>query len=158
MDLNSLDRYGRLEFQTPLWMIYLNPKSLNYSMLSVYIFYIWHCGGHRLPSSTEGNTSNLPKRIIVRFDNRKFCDRLKPNRKKLKNIDSRHIGLESGKIYLNENLCPAYRKLWRNCRKQNWLTHWTMNGNVMIRIIKEGGVNMKVFDQDILEQKTFVDK
>lgn len=53
---------------------------------------------HRLPGSTEGNSNNLPNRTIVRFNNRKFCDKLKLNQKKLKNIDLRHIGLKSGKF------------------------------------------------------------
>ena len=77
---------------------------------------------HRL--KVRKTNSDGPKRTIVRFVNREFCDRLHANKKKLKNKENRkvsnklkNIGCIAGKIYINNNLCPYNRFLWGKCKQ-----------------------------------------
>ena len=88
---------------------------------------------HRL----KGNGSD-PKRVIVRFTNRKYAEKLVNVRKETENIDLERLGFPSEtKIYINENLCPYFRKIWTKCRKlkaEGEIKYvWTTNGLVKIR-------------------------
>ena len=92
---------------------------------------------HRLPSKSDN------KPVIVRFVNRKFCERAFMNKKKLKN-----------NIYINENLCPHYKKIaWmgRKLKRSN-LIHgsWSWKGIVHIRI-KENENYIKIMHKSELE-------
>lgn len=75
---------------------------------------------HRLPSKTED------KPVIVRFVNRKFCELAFKNKKKLK------------QIYVNDNLCPQYKKIaWmgRKLKRANKISStWSWKGIVHIRV------------------------
>ena len=63
-----------------------------------------------------------PKRTIVRFTNRKWCDRLHTNKKKLredKKVSNKlkTFGLDHKKIYINNNLCPHNKFIWGKCKR-----------------------------------------
>ena len=52
-------------------------------------------------------------RVILKLSKRKDAEKIKLNKKKLKNIDHRKIGLSS----INESLCGYYKLLWSKCKK-----------------------------------------
>ena len=64
---------------------------------------------------------------------------MKINKKKLKNIDHRKIGLSSGtKVFINESLCGYYKLLWSKCKKlfleTKIASFWVTNGTVKIKL------------------------
>ena len=66
---------------------------------------------------TENNESCHPLkgngnrgRVILKLSKRKDAEKIKLNKKKLRNIDHKKIGLSSGtKIFINERLCGYYK-------------------------------------------------
>lgn len=88
---------------------------------------------HPLPSK-----NNLPKKVIVRFANRKIAENVLAKKKKTQDIDFTTLGFpEEVKPFISENLCPNYRFLWGKCRllkKTGKVRYvWTMKGFVKIR-------------------------
>ena len=78
-------------------------------------------------------------RVILKFINRKFALSCLRSRSKLKSIDFKALGLpEDSKIYLNESLCPEYKRLFGKCHalfKEGKIKNcWTFNGTVRIRL------------------------
>ena len=67
---------------------------------------------HRLHKGKKDSTA----RTIVRFVNRKHCDRLHANKSKLKNVDLSEFGIRND-VYINCNLCPYNKFLWGKCKK-----------------------------------------
>ena len=112
---------------------------------------------HRLPNKKD-NAS--PKRTIVRFTNREFCNILLSKRKTLKDKKFASIGLNRHRIYFNENLCPYYYRIWKWCRvlhQQKLITrYWTFNGIPHIKI-NEDGESLQLLAIDTLFN-TFKDK
>ena len=89
---------------------------------------------HRLNTTKNEST----KRTIVRFVNRKHCERLHKNKSKLyeKKEKLREIGIKQT-IYINNNLCPLYKSLWGKSKKLNEFLidrFWVYNGMVHIAI------------------------
>lgn len=59
-----------------------------------------------------------PKKTIVRFVNRRIAEQLIDKRKNITSEIVQRIGFPSqSKIYINDNLCTYYRKLWQKCRE-----------------------------------------
>ena len=59
---------------------------------------------HRLKG--KGNKG----RVILKLSKRKDAEKIKLNKKKLKNIDHKKIGLSSGtNLFINESLCGYYK-------------------------------------------------
>ena len=89
---------------------------------------------HRLNAESE----NAPKRTIVRFVNRKFVNQLLSKRKALKSKKLDKIGLHRHRLYLNENLCSYYYKIWKKARllfKHGLITRfWTYNGIPYVKV------------------------
>ena len=96
---------------------------------------------HRLKVKSNGNNAG-PKRTIVRFINRKNCDSLHKNKKKLKDNESRlkDIGID-GKVFINNNLCPYNKMLWGKCKRlfDNRLISrfWVFNGALYYAVEEE---------------------
>lgn len=68
---------------------------------------------HRLPAK-----NNQTKKTIVRFVNRKNCQKLLENKKKTENINFEEIKLPpNSKIYISENLNRFYQRLGFECRQ-----------------------------------------
>ena len=56
--------------------------------------------------------------VILKLFKRKDAEKIKLNKKILKNIDHKKIGLLSGmKVFINESLCGYYKLLWSKCQK-----------------------------------------
>ena len=72
---------------------------------------------HRL---RKGKNEKGPARTIVRYVNRRVCERALRNKKKLKDLSKakkKDLGLGTANIFINESLCSAYRNIWW-CAKQ----------------------------------------
>lgn len=69
---------------------------------------------HRLPKPQKN--TNEPKRVIVRFINRKFAESAIKIKKQLQNFDGRKFGFNE-KIFLNENLSPYFKEIYFKCRQ-----------------------------------------
>ena len=94
---------------------------------------------HRLKSRYN---SKGPKRTIVRFINRKNCDNLHKNKKKLKDNNDvknklKSIGIANN-VFINNNLCPYNKMLWGKCKRlldANMISRfWVFNGSIYFAI------------------------
>ena len=96
---------------------------------------------HRLKAKKK---EKGPKKTIVRFVNRKFCDRFHRNKKKLHDRNNtsvqdklREIGFRD-KIYVNCNLCPYNKFLWGKCKKlydeRLIARFWVFNGSLYVAV------------------------
>ena len=83
---------------------------------------------------------NSPKPVIVRFVNRKHCERIHKEKKRLKDISVGDIeGLhDNTNIFFNENLCPYYQKIFRLCyklKKNGFIDSvWSFHGDVFYKL------------------------
>ena len=89
---------------------------------------------HRL-----GKLNNIgPRRVIIRFVNRKKCFEIFRNKSARKDIDKAKHDLGSGNIYANYSLCKAYGTLWYHCKKLHAANHidgfWVSNGSVRLKV------------------------
>ena len=81
-------------------------------------------------------------RVILKLSKRKGAEKIKLNKKKLKNIDHGKIGLSSRtKVFINENLCGYYKLLWSKCKKlfleKKIASFWVTNGTVKIKLLND---------------------
>ena len=78
-----------------------------------------------------------PEKTIVRFVNRKHTIMALSKKKTVKDIDFSDIMGDSSKIYISENLCPAYRQIYDaayKLLKRGVIKHlWSFKGVVHIR-------------------------
>ena len=91
---------------------------------------------HRIPSKGS------PKKVIVKLRPQKDSRRALLNKKKLKQLKPDPLNLPAGiTIYINESLCPYYKKVWINCRKlwdtKRILSFWVSNGSIRVKLINE---------------------
>ena len=90
---------------------------------------------HRLPKRPNVNG---PSRTIIRLTNRRKCEKALRNRKGLFKAETLAKLNVRGQIYINESLCPAYRKLWYMCKllynDQKISRFWCSNGSLKIAI------------------------
>ena len=102
-----------------------------------------------------------PKRTIVRFVNRKACDDLHSSKKKLKENNVRNklkkMGLDQGKIYVNNNLRPYNKFLWGKCKlllSKNLIDRfWVFNGHLFIADDLKDKRGTKILHLKTLEDK-----
>ena len=117
---------------------------LNYLNINLKFWDIEAC--HRLSNNFN---SKFPARVIVRFVNRKYTVTALSRKKSLNNINLIPGSQNSinNKIYINENLCQAYREIYDfayKLLKQNAISHlWSYKGVVHLRI--NGNNNIKSF-------------
>ena len=103
---------------------------------------------HRLNKTQQDGS----KTTIVRFVNRKHCERIMRNKKKFSTCDRGKLGYsDQVQFYASSNLCPYYSFLaWkcRQLRKAN-LIHatWETNGTINIRI-HENDKNTKIYHEN----------
>ena len=77
--------------------------------------------------------------------------------KKVKALKPECLNLPAGvKIYINESLCPHYKKLWRICRKlwdaKRILSFWVSNGSIRVKLVNE---NVSTITHDCDLEKLF---
>ena len=69
---------------------------------------------HRLPTKNESNN----KKTIVRFINRKKCEKSLKNKKKLANVNLNSLEFPEGtQIFISENLNDFFHKIGWYCRR-----------------------------------------
>lgn len=99
---------------------------------------------HRL----KDRKNSKEKRTIVRFVNRKICDKLHQNKKKIKSDSVKgklnELDIDNS-IFINNNLCPYNKYLWGKCKqlyKDEMIDRfWIFNGHLHIAF--EEGENGK---------------
>ena len=82
-------------------------------------------------------------RIIVKFTNRKDCLRILRVKRQLKGLHPAVVDLPEGtKIFINESLCPYYRRIWNKCKKsrdkQKVHQYYTINSLIRLQIEESG--------------------
>ena len=102
---------------------------------------------HRIPSKSS------PKKVILKLSRRKDSRRVLLNKKKLKQLKPESLNLPAGvNIYINESLCPYYKKLWTKCRKlwdaKRILSFWVSNGSIRVKLVNES-VSIITHDCDL---------
>ena len=73
--------------------------------------------------------------------------------KKLKQLKPESLHLPAGvKIYINESLCPYYKKLWTKCGKfwdaKQISSFWVSNGSIRIKLVNKN-VSIITYDCDL---------
>ena len=110
---------------------------------------------HRLNTKNEKS----PKKTIVRFVNRKFCDQMHLNKFKLRdNKGNTRSKLKDinihGKIFINSNLCPYFKFIWGRCKRiydQKMINRfWVYNGFIFIAL-EENSPKIKINHLDKLK-------
>ena len=81
-------------------------------------------------------------RVILKLSKRKGTGKIKLNKKKLKNIHHKKIGLSSAmKVFRNESLCGYHKLLWSKCKKlffeKKIALFWVTNGTVKIKLLND---------------------
>ena len=95
-----------------------------------------------IESSHRLKGKEIKERAILKLSRRKDPEKIKLNKKKLKNIDHRKIGLSSGtKVFINESLCGYYKLLWSKCKalflEKKIASFWVTNETVKIKLLNE---------------------
>ena len=106
---------------------------------------------HRIPSKGS------PKKVILKLSRRKDSRRVLLNKKKLKQLKPESLNLPASvKIYINESLCPYYKKLWTKCKKlwdaKRILSFWVSNGSIRVKLVNE---NVSIITHDCDLEKLF---
>ena len=99
-----------------------------------------------------------PKRTIVRFVNRKNCESLLRNKKKLKFDETKnklnHIGIKNN-LFINSNLSPYNKLLWGKCKhlqEEGMIDRfWVYNGSLHIAEL-DGDEGLKIGHMKDLEK------
>ena len=81
-------------------------------------------------------------KFILKLSKRKDAEKIKLNKKKLKNIDHKKIGLSCGtKLFINESLCGYYKLLWSKCKtlflEKKIASFWVTNGTVKLKFLND---------------------
>ena len=116
---------------------------------------------HRLNDRKE---KEGPKRTIVRFVNRKICDLLHSRKKNLNDKHNksvkqklRNIGLNQGKVYINNNLCPYNKFLWGKCKQLHTDSiidrFWVFNGHLFVADNEHDKKGTKIYHFHTLQKK-----
>ena len=92
-----------------------------------------------MPSS---NGKGSKGRVILKLSKREDAEKITLNKKKLKNIVHRKIGLSSGtKVLINESLCGNCKLLWSKCKQlfleKNIASFWVTNGTAKIKLLND---------------------
>ena len=82
-----------------------------------------------------------PKKVILKLSRQKDSRRVLLNKKKLKQLKPESLNLPASvKIYINESLCPYYKKLWTKCKKlwdaKRIVSFWVSNGSIKLKLTK----------------------
>ena len=91
---------------------------------------------HRMPYKGS------PKKIILKLSRRKDSRLVLLNKEKLKQLKPESLSLPAHvKTYINESLCPYYKKLWIKCTKlwdaKRILSFWVSNGSIRVKLVNE---------------------
>ena len=102
---------------------------------------------HRMPSKGS------PQKVIFKLSRQKDSRRVLLNKKKLEQLKPETLNWPAGvKIYINEIICPYYKKLWTKCRKlrdaKRVLSFWASNGSVRVKLVNEN-VSIITCDYDL---------
>ena len=96
-------------------------------------------------------------RVIIKFVNRKTAIACLRSRSKLKDANCKSLGLpDKCRLYVNESLCPAYRKLFWKCKllfKESKIQScWTYNGTIKVKLTNDDVYSI-LHDDDITSLK-----
>ena len=80
--------------------------------------------------------------MILKLSERRDAEKVKLNKKNLKNIDHKKIGSSSGtKVFINETLCGYCKLLWSKCKVlylgKKIASFWVTNGTVKIIFLND---------------------
>ena len=96
------------------------------------------------------------KVVIAKLVNRRDATVILRNKKKLRELNNdAKKKLKSNKIYVNESLCPAYRRILGKCnalaKKGKLVSFFTINGKIKIKITAEGRPIEITHEVDLIE-------
>ena len=104
------------------------------------------------PDSLEAND-----KLIIKFSRRKDAEMVLSKKNKAKGFNPCSIGIESGKVFINESLCRYYTFLWSKCKtlwsEERIEAFWASNDQIKIIIEPKGAVSQITHITDL--QKLF---
>ena len=107
---------------------------------------------HRL---SRRKKDNGPRRIIVRFVNRKFAEKIMRKGNELRKPYIFKKADLTEKIYINNNLCSYYRYLWGKVKslylKQLIDSFWVFNGSINLKFLDSNETMKVTHINDLIE-------
>ena len=107
---------------------------------------------HRL---SRRKKDNGPRRIIVRFVNRKFAEKFMRKGNELRKPYIFEKADLTEKIYINNNLCSYYRYLWGKVKslyqKQLIDSFWVFNGSINLKFLDSNKTMKVTHINDLIE-------
>ena len=118
------------------------PSSVEHDQLQPTVCRILHHIGANISGDKIEACHRLGKnsgRTIVKFSSRKDCEHTMHVKKDLKDLDATDVDLPAGtKLYINDSLCPYYRRLWNGAKKlwnkRKIFFYFTVSDTVRIRL------------------------
>ena len=105
---------------------------------------------HRLRTTNSNNIKNT----IIRFKNRKHCDSIYQNKKKIADLEIEELEDSVKSIYVNDNICSYYKELAAKCRRlkkrRKISDTWTSYGTVKIKL--KDGITVTITHQNDLDR------
>ena len=100
--------------------------------------------------------SDNKNKIIVKFSERKDCQAVLENKKKLKNLSNEELGVETNsKVFVNESLCKYYKLLWSQCKSlindKMIFAFWTTSRSLKLKFRQDGRVHTISHLEDLKE-------
>ena len=100
---------------------------------------------HRL--SIRRNATNVSKKVIVKFVNRKHTESILSNKFTLSSMDFSRLNINN-KVYVNPFLCPYYRYLWGRCKdlqRRKMIHHVFCLGSVVAIELTDKSLPLKIY-------------
>ena len=96
------------------------------------------CFRLKKPSSVDAEKKATQGRpILVKLKSKQTRMKLMDNRRKLSSYNFRDIGIETERVFMNENLTPDTKALFYQTNQQrkslSWKYIWTRNGTIKVR-------------------------
>ena len=105
---------------------------------------------HRLP--VKPNATNVSKRVIVKFVDRKHAEPILSKKFTLSSTDCSRLNINN-KVYVNPPLCPYYRYLRGRCKdlqRREMIHHVFCLGSVVAIKLLDQSLLLKIYhDSDI---------
>ena len=107
---------------------------------------------HRLAKTKKERNKKEPSKVIVRFTNRKNAISSLKNKKRLR--DNTNPAIPKN-VYINDQLCPAYQRIFDECLKYKYnkkiTSCWSFNGTINIKLTTDTNERpQKIFSMDDL--------
>lgn len=99
-------------------------------------------------------TKHGGRRVIIKLSKRKDADKIRKNKKMLKNTNLTSLGIHNP-VYINDSLCRYYKSLWIKCKRlrdgNQIHSFWITNGSIRLKLSETSRVQEITHISDLEE-------